>query len=418
MYQTIDSTLADKFIELLRKKELVTQTGRGEKSQYNVLADANMPVKLTKEDKTIQFISDHYQSPTSFDYESTKSPQEPKVKKSLNNGPWLLTEPVSKEIDYPNFILKNIRELCYNASSNNLCNQTNFCKWIESKNTCSFSLRRDLLIDYVNKITEEFVQNEMKASEILKRDKYFVSDIVSYNVFTERPNEKIVATTNININNILSEVFGKKNIPQIGKRRNKPNSSLSYEQLNIANPLREMSQWYIQNILENNNSIFRAFANVYFWLMHPYHEKTIRNLGYYSLVQTNLANIYKSQVIEWLLKSKKNATIRQLANDANIKNLRDFVIKLNTTVHSFTNCIIELFVLSKINETMIYVHDENLDVVYVFHPIDGIVLDIRNDGKKNSLNEFDNFKKKVHLQFYYVSENIYPDKIEALYLKD
>ena len=38
---------------------------------------------------------------------------------------------------------------------------------------------------------------------------------------------------------------------------------------------------YIQNIVDNLNTIFRAFVNVYYWLMHPYSETNYRNLGYF-----------------------------------------------------------------------------------------------------------------------------------------
>jgi hypothetical protein len=71
------------------------------------------------------------------------------------------------------------------------------------------AVKQDLLIDYINQATEEFIQNELKAHEILQKGEYFVSDIVNYNVFTERPGERIIMTSNTNLNKILSEIFGK-----------------------------------------------------------------------------------------------------------------------------------------------------------------------------------------------------------------
>ena len=46
---------------------------------------------------------------------------------------------------------------------------------------------------------------------------------------------------------------------------------------------------YSQNIISNNISIFRAFANGIYWLKHYYYEISSRNLGYYSEKQTDLA---------------------------------------------------------------------------------------------------------------------------------
>jgi hypothetical protein len=42
-------------------------------------------------------------------------------------------------------------------------------------------------------------------------------DIVDYTQYSNRPDQKIIKTSNFNIKKIMSELFGKNNIPKLGK---------------------------------------------------------------------------------------------------------------------------------------------------------------------------------------------------------
>ena len=64
----------------------------------------------------------------------------------------------------------------------------------------------------------EIVEQEIKAFELLREKKYYVSDIVDLNNFTERPGQKIVKSTNTNLIKILVDMFGKEHVPKIGRR--------------------------------------------------------------------------------------------------------------------------------------------------------------------------------------------------------
>lgn len=320
---------------------------------------------------------------------------------------------MTKKIDYPSVIIKNNRELCYNNENKTACNTNAHCNWSNSKNICVLSMNQYLLVDCINKVAEEFIQDELKAHEILRKGEYFVSDIVDYNVFTERPGEKIVMSSNTNINKILSEIFGKENIPKIGKRRSKLETMQNYEQLNLENPLRKIKTDYVQTIIENNNTIFRAFANAYFWLLHPYNDISYRNLGYYSNLQTSLANYYKSQVVDWLNNKENEEELKKLMPYIKYGKVFDFTVKLNIDVATLTNCLIELYVLSKLYETIVQVSDEN-KIIYVIHPSDGIVYDhAKSKDSFKSDTYASQVKKTINLKFYYISKNIYPDKIEV-----
>lgn len=455
LYKMTSTELAKKFVELLKKKEIISHTNPKENiihsiggKTYNVLADAKTPVNISNQKtKSIQVIPEdfntsdkrhrsnlkeliaHADTPefdfseqilplnTPFDFTKNEAPEIINVHFPENEKTWLHVLPTTKKIDYPSFILKNNRELCYNNNNKESCNATQNCSWVNSKDMCMLGVKQDLLVDFINQVAEEFVQNELKVHEILRKGDYFVSDIVSYNVFTERPGEKIIMTSNTNINKILSEIFGKGNIPRIGKRRNKIDITQNYEQMNIENPLKDIGNWYLQNIIENNNTVFRAFSNAYYWLLHPYNEANIRNLGYYSALQTNLSNIYKSQVIDWLLSPDNNDKINGIISYVKYGKIIEFTTKLSMDVHTLTNCIVELFALSIINETIIYVNDENFSIIYVFHPKNGIVYDFKKQKTPFDIGKYQKFKKNINLRFQYLSKNISPDKIETMYPK-
>lgn len=457
LYQMSNSDLARTFNELLKRKiseEKKSQeqvAGQFDESlslpdDAKALAEAITPVNIDNSgEKSIQLIPldfdvsdkrprsnlvDSALTPDTVEYDFSEpiapattpyqfSKNEPPIMQNVNfpaeEKHWLHLLPDNKQIDYPSFILKNNRELCYSSNTKDACNANQHCNWINSKNMCVLSLKKDMLVNFINKVAEEFIQNELKAHEILRKGDYFVSDIVNYNVFTERPGERIIMSSNTNINKILSEIFGKENIPRIGKRRNKIEAMQNYMQLNMDNPMKDIQNWYVQNIIENNNTIFRAFANGYYWLTHPYNDPVIRNLGYYSSIQTNLSSVYKAQVVDWLLDPESNTA--PIIPYIKYGKLIEFATKLSLDVYTLTSCLVELYVLSLINETIIYVNDENYNIIYAFHPTQGIVYDHTESKTVFDTSKYRNFKKIIDLRFHYISKNISPDKIEAMYPK-
>ncbi|BCS83257.1 poxvirus early transcription factor-like protein [Cotonvirus japonicus] len=462
IYQMTDEKLAETFDNLISKLNLENDDSRiqsrlgkinmtagqdqiAKSVHVNPLSQAEMPVSIShQKQKSIQIIPENFtmgqrnsdqnlnEDPdvSEFDYSeqinplnapfdftaNSKIPLTENVNFPTEEKKWLNIISESK-LDYPSFILRNNRELCFADTNKNACESNMYCSWNNEKNLCLFSVTENQLVDFINQVAEEFIQNEFKASEILQRGEYFVSNIVDYNVFTERPGERIIMSSNANLERILSEIFGKENIPRIGKKRYKFENTLDYEQMNINNPLRENNNWYIQNIIDNNNSIFRAFVNVYYWLVHPYNEISIRNLGYYSTLQNTLSNIYKSQVIDWLLSPENNKHIQKIMPYMRYNKIGDFAIKLSMEVNTITNGIVELYVLSKIYETIIYIYSEYYDIMYVIHPTQGIVYDYKKNKNEFDTSEYRNYKKNVNLRFNYTAGSNYPEIIDALYPK-
>ena len=144
-----------------------------------------------------------------------------------------------------------------------------------------------------NKVIEELINNELDANELLQQDTYFVSDIVDYKRFTYRDDQKIIKSTHHNINKIMSELFGKDNVPKIGRRHKNYNNDTLVDQ-NVDNPLQEFGNTYLQKIIDNNNSIFRAYANCYYWMKNELYNVNYRKLGYINQLQTDLSNYFKA----------------------------------------------------------------------------------------------------------------------------
>lgn len=322
-----------------------------------------------------------------------------------------------------NYEIENNRDLCTIHESKDKCISSPHCHW--SRNTCLLSLTKDILVIFINKVSEELSQNNLKAKEILKIDNYFVSDIVDYNRFTERPGQRIIKSTNTSVNRILEEVFGKDNVPKIGKKKIVKDEYGDFEIMNADNPLKDMKEFYIQNIINNNLTVFRAYINGFYWIHHSYYDSESRNLGYYSIVQTELVNYFRSLVIDWLYDNKNNPIIKNIDKyiESTSKNnkIEDIISKLSDEIVTLTNGVVELFTLSKIKKDIpIYIYDDESNLIYLFH--DGLIYDKYSNDlfKSNKYKEYHLLKtkrKSINLRFSFITGRTSPDEIEVIYYK-
>lgn len=321
-----------------------------------------------------------------------------------------------------NYQVNNDRNICPSFPTKDQCTSNPHCYWTHSN--CYFSLTSEMIVTFVNKISEELASGGLKALEILKIGNYFVSDIVDYNKFTERPGQKIIRSSSNMVKKVLNDLFGKENIPRIGKRRGAKGIEVNYQQMNTDNPLRDMRDIYIQHIIDNNLSIFRAYVNSYYWMKHPYYDIGSRNLGYYSPLQTELANYFKSLVIDWLQDTKyKNLIEDKLVVYMDRKRsskdpINDFVIKLGSDVYTLTNCIVELYALNKLQRIPIVIYDDNNRIIYIF---DGDLKYHYKDNVSMTKLEIEDFIKKnksIQIRFSFITHSSIPDEIEVIYNKD
>jgi hypothetical protein len=328
---------------------------------------------------------------------------------------WITTNP--KRVDYLSYVHQNQRQICYARTSKDACSALPYCGWRSNKGLCTLNVNKDMLVDFINRAAEELVQNDLKASEILRRDEYFVSDIVDFDVYLEKPGEKVLSGVNVNINKILSEIFGKDNVPRIGRRQQKLDLLQNFDQLNLDHPLGSVDSWYVQQIIENNNTIYRAVANAFYWLETIAIDPQSKNLGYYSNFQKQLADSYKNDVINYLrsLVAKSDSAISSelssISSYVKANRIKNIITKMPNQINT-TNSILELFTLSKVRDCVIYVYDDNYELLFGFHPTSGMFY----DKTKNKAKHIKPYKRTINLQFAYNTSDV-PEKISVLFAK-
>lgn len=330
---------------------------------------------------------------------------------------------VNKLPDLTDYEIKNIRDSCKTYNDKDSCNSNRHCNW--TYDDCNLRLTKDMAIIFINKISEELSNNDLKASELLQRDDYFVSDIVDYNKFTERDGQKIIKSTSTSINKVLADLFGEEYIPKIGRRRNVRLMTHEFDEMNIENPLKDMGYFLTQRIIDNNLSIFRAYANGYSWIKHKYYDIENRNLGYYSVIQTDMANYFRSIVVDWLIdKNNTNDIIQNLTIYTDIETDKDvnttLIKKITKDILTTTNGIIEYYILNKYFNIPILIYDDNNNILYIFDKT--IVYDHKRDGvvtvKKYELyTRPNNLINSINIRFSLLAGSDIPIDIEVMYYK-
>ncbi len=260
----------------------------------------------------------------------------------------------------PTYTIRNNRELCSNIKSKTECATNPHCVQVKSK--CMYGITEEKLIEFVSKVSDELVNNELKSKEVLSIEKYFVSDIVNYNDYTYRPNQKIIKSDNLNINKILSEIFGKSNIPIIGRRKI-IKSSKTINDENFLNPPERAGNIYSQKIV-NSNVVFRAYANAVYWIKNYMSDVTFRNLGYYSILQTDLANIFKSYIYEWITNVENQKILfKEFVEKIKIKMpfenfISEYKSKLFTQKEYYYLGLVDLYILNQFHKIPIVLIDQ------------------------------------------------------------
>jgi hypothetical protein len=327
---------------------------------------------------------------------------------------------ISKLPELDNYQVNNTRETCDIHVNKDQCNNNVHCRW--AHDDCRMALTRDMIVVFVNKLSEEIASNDLKAFELLQIGNYFVSDIVDYNKFKEHAGQQIVRSSSNTIKKVLNELFGKDNIPKIGKRRGVKLIDINYQQMNLQYSLRENDGIYAQQIIDNNLSIFRGYVNCYYWIKNNFYDLQTRNLGYYSQVQTDLAHYFRSLIIDWLQDTKNYNIVKtdlfqymdmkQTETDDNMIN--EFIVKISADVFTITNCIVELFILNKLQKIPIIVYNDDNQIIYVFN--NGIEYHYRKHKEiPNSVNKLlTNKENTIMLRFGFYRHASIPDEIESL----
>lgn len=329
---------------------------------------------------------------------------------------------VTKEPDLTKYEVQNNRDLCRNYPEKESCDTNYHCRFYHD--SCYLSLTKEMTIKFVNKVSEELASNGLKASEILQRGDYFVSDIVDYSRYTQREGQKIIRSTNVAIGKTLSDLFGKENIPKIGRRRALKQQVTDYQDLVTLNPIKNMGNFFVQKVIDNNLTLYRAYSNGYSWIKHKYYDLESRNLGYYSILQTDMANYFRSVVIDWLDDSHNrdeiiNKLVPHIEIEPEIDPVKQILRNITRDILT-TDGFVEYYVLSRMYAVPIVVTNDNNDVIYVFD--NGLLFDRFKDEPQKledeKLSKYKNHKElrnMINVRFSLLSGSTLPIDIEVIY---
>ena len=383
LYRLVDKKLADKYKKIIESK--------------NIQLDVETEIDV--DENAAEDIDETIQKGGKYDKLIHISKDEPELK---------------------TYVVNNDRETCNINKDRETCNNNIHCHW--TRTGCYMSLTKKIIIKFINKVSDELAINDRKAFEILKIDDYYVSDIVDYNKFTQRNGQKIIRSSGSNIKKELGNIFGSENIPIIGKRKIKNLVEFNYQQLNQEFQLTDMKEYYLQRIIQNNLTIFRAYVNGYYWLKNKYNDIDSKNLGYYSPLQTELANYFRGTVIDWIENKKNNTKLQSILPYMNLKKkdtATNYTIKLGENPSFRTNTIPELHILSIINDIPIIIYDDLNNPIFVYDS--GLLynkfdIDLNKKDIQKYINK-DNKHKYINIKFVYISNNEIPDFIESIYYK-
>jgi hypothetical protein len=329
---------------------------------------------------------------------------------------------VINEPNLTNYEVQNNRDVCRIHTNKDECDASYHCKYYHD--SCYLSLTKEMAIKFVNKVSEELASNSLKAAEILQKGDYFVSDIVDYSRYTQRDKQKIIRSTNVAIGKTLNDLFGKENIPKIGRRRALKQQVTDYQELVSINPIKNMGNFFVQRIIDNNLSLYRAYSNGYSWIKHKYYDLESRNLGYYSILQTDLSNYFRSIVIEWLDdKNNRDEVIKNIVSRSDIepdidpiKQILRSVTKDISTTDGFT----EYYVLSRMYAIPIVVTNDNNEILYIFD--NGLLFDrftqnikLLEDSKLLKYKNHNDLRNIINVRFSLLSGSTTPIDIEVIY---
>jgi len=325
-------------------------------------------------------------------------------------------------LDY--YKVNNQRNICSTLDKNKCDTNPHCISYNENKvSKCSFALTDKLLIQFIKRISIEIVEQEIKGLELLKEKKYYVSDIVDYNNFTEKKGQKIIKSSNTNLQKILTNIFGKEHIPKIGRRFINKKLEFDYNTLQLEHPLKDIKDAYVQNIIPYNYSILRAYINGFYWIKHNLYTNDNRNLGYYSDLQNELVNMFRSFIIDWLNIPNNIELLCKVDNSSKniIKNnilfmennnrvvINNYIIKFMDSNIENNLGLFELFILNHIHLIPILIMINNIPKYFINNHEIINVKDTNNDEYNNS--------KNICINLDISNENVYPNIIEIIYYK-
>jgi hypothetical protein len=307
---------------------------------------------------------------------------------------------IKKIPDLQDYTSKNIIETCGVINNDKKCNTNKMC--VFKGDECKMGLTKDYIVTFVNKLTDEILADEYKFFELINKEKYSISDVNDYSNFTNRSKQKIIKSNSVNVDKILSEIYGEDNIPILGKKRfKKINDDI------IEHPAEEYKDKIIQ-LVNSNDGIYRAITNNFYWLENNLLDNDLRNLGYYSNLQTDVTNYIKSILIDYLRSDVNRTELIEIFNSYGIKikkEILDYKDKLIKNIEFYDEYMVELLIVNKILNIPIIIYNDYENIIGIY---DG---DIKYNKKHNIGNDkiIEKYKEKkdnINIKFEFAMKNL------------
>jgi hypothetical protein len=299
------------------------------------------------------------------------------------------------------YVISNTRDICKINKTENKCNKNLHCLW--KNGSCKLQIYDTLIYDFINRIIEEIIQNNIKYKEIMEDGEYYVSDIIDMYLYSTRDKQQILKATNYNVQKLLTELFETNNIPILGRKQLAKRRG-NIEAINEGKELNNIGNQYTQEIISNTDSIIRAFVNSYYWVNNKLYDTESRNLGYFNDLQTKLTYILKAHIIDYI------QTNLFKTNDANANFFSSYINKFRKLSVN-TDGKMELSVLSKIINIPIIVYDNYMNVKYIYSNGE---IPVNPESIKN-YTSVDSQQNNIHIKFDLTSSILIPRIIYAIY---
>lgn len=312
-----------------------------------------------------------------------------------------LVHTIKKLPDLNDYNTKNIIETCELYNDDKKCNANKMCTF--KNNECKMGLPKDFIITYVNKLTDEILADEYKFFELINKEKYSISDVNDYYNFTNRSKQKIIKSNSVNVDKILSEIYGEDNIPILGKKRFK-----KIEDNIIENPPEEFKEKILQ-LVDYHDGVYRCISNGYYWLENKLLDNEVRNLGYYSNLQTDITNYIKSLLIDYIKNESNRTELIDYFNKFNIdmkKEITNYKDKISKNYELYDEYIVELLVINKILNIPIVIYNEYENVIAVYDEHEVKYHKKYNIGTEKIAEKYRENKNNINIKFEFAMKNL------------
>lgn len=324
----------DKIVDIINNKDIINY------ANDNTNSNANNKVDMIR--KIIYEIINNEKA-NKFYYNKTKE------KIISKNKPLIY---VYSKIDLDDYEINNNR---YVSDIKNKLQCTSKHELYEN-GRCMFSLSINLLIEFINKLTYELINNQIRRYEVLRLYGYRVSSIVDDNYFTNKTNEKIIKKKANDIDNPFMTYYQSQNkyIPQTKKVYREKKKS-------IIKTIKAFKQnGKLNQPVYESNKYLRGIVNCIY-----YYQNKI-NLGYYNSLQDVLIDNMIGDIINYVIEKFNYSLGDKINKSNNVNNIEDVYSFVTSISNNSDNINYQLLyqIVSDIYQLNICCYDNNNKVLF------------------------------------------------------